>query len=381
MIFRSDPLNTPSSWTLADVLSSFRYWAFVLAVLLAACAMRGVMSSLPLIASQTGASYAQLSVVSIGASAGWLVGGMLAFLVMPRWPRVALGLPVAGMVIANATVLALPQAWSAVPYLALQGVCIGAFAVVPVVFIASLLVSGRMSKTDFIHAFALPVLLVGTLPEFSSFAAAMVAESESPLQVLAAALFGCTFCALILLLLTRPLNVGEEAPRRHAPIPYRLRSPLKIALIGFVPALLALAHVGMGYVVAAQGVTMPESIGLILSIVGGLLALWAVLYVLYWLYRVHGEAASQAPSQRLLTPVAAVAISVLVPLGVFLVLITLGRVLRDRQQDLPGRAAFPLRWMAFWSVIAPPIAMALIQRGINGLHAGGVIPTRGHRPL
>jgi hypothetical protein len=114
----------------------------------------------------------------------------------------------------------------------------------------------------------------------------------------------------------------------------------------------------------ASGELTPVMLALALLLFS--VAVAALVYMAVWVYRIHGELAGAAPSQRLLTPLAAVPVAFLVPLGLSVLLLTLADLLNDRARDIGNRRAISTGWLAVWSVLLPPIAIAMIQSAANG---------------
>ncbi|CDZ64304.1 hypothetical protein [Neorhizobium galegae] len=97
----------------------------------------------------------------------------------------------------------------------------------------------------------------------------------------------------------------------------------------------------------------------------------AFIYLAYWVYRIHGEMAGPEPSQRLLTPLAAMFIAILVPLGLPILVMTLGDLLNDRARSRGEGRLVSIAWLAVWSLILPPVAIALIQSAANSSYGTG----------
>lgn len=370
---RNESLVTaPPAWTLADVLSSFRYWAFVFALVTGAMALRAFFMMLPLVASRMGATYEQISSFSAGNSLGWVVGGMVALLFMPSRPKLVLTLPLAGFALGMVGLLAVPNFWGWVPYLILLGICIGAFSLISLVAVVSVLASGRLSRPDMVLAFALPALLVGTVPEFMAVVVFGSVTEDTSLQVVAAVLLAGATLALVALTAARPFSFDEHAPDRHKPLPYQRRSPVLVALIAFVPLILGVIYALSMLLPIPVPSVMDMGTFVALRVLIGLVALIAAVYVLYWIYRIHGEIAGQAASRHVLSPLAAMFIWLLVPLGFLLVLVTLGRVLGEQAQGHahPAGPGLSYGWLAFWCLLAPPVAMGMVQHAVNRRHSG-----------
>lgn len=354
-----------AGWTAADILSTSRYWGLILGVLLGAMAMRGLYASVPMVLTKTGAGYEAMGFVSSGSLLGWVVGGMLAMLLMPGRSKLALILPVAVFVAVMAGIAAMPVLWTWIPLLFLLGLCSSAFALLSIAAVGSTLLSAGLSRTDFLLVFSLPLLLIGIVPEIAVIASAWTAAAGY-LALLAYGLLACAALALLALGVGKPHMLAGDAPVRHKPLTYHRRSPLFIALIGLAP----LCFVGLyrgTHMAALEGEHVAVLTLLVLQILAIVVSLVAAVYLLYWLYRIHGEAAGQAPSRQLVSPRAALFIAMLVPLGYFLVIIALGRVLRARTLAQPATTPLSGRWLAFWAILVPPVAMAMLQGAVNRL--------------
>jgi hypothetical protein len=101
------------------------------------------------------------------------------------------------------------------------------------------------------------------------------------------------------------------------------------------------------------------------------IGLAALIYFAYWIYRIHGELAGAEPSQRLLTPLAAMFIAVLVPLGLPIIIMTLGDLLNGRADNKGEGRVVSIAWLAVWSLILPPVAIAMIQNAANDSYGIG----------
>ena len=74
-------------WTLADFLSTYRYWALFLSSLLVALAGQGVALVLPVILMEGAASHREIGVFHSAMGVGGLLGGSLNFVMAPRIGR------------------------------------------------------------------------------------------------------------------------------------------------------------------------------------------------------------------------------------------------------------------------------------------------------
>ena len=101
------------------------------------------------------------------------------------------------------------------------------------------------------------------------------------------------------------------------------------------------------------------------------IAVAVFIYFAFWVYRIHGELAGAAQSQRLVTPLAAMLIAVLVPLGLAVLVMTLGDLLNDRARNAGQGPLVSIGWLGIWSFVFPPIAMAMIQNAANDSYVAG----------
>jgi uncharacterized iron-regulated membrane protein len=109
---------------------------------------------------------------------------------------------------------------------------------------------------------------------------------------------------------------------------------------------------------------------LLLALAVLVIAIAALIYLAWWCYRIHGELAGAAPSQRLLTPLAGMLIAVFVLLGLPVLLMTLGDLLNDRGGESGKGRLISIAWLAFWSFLLPPVAIALVQNAANRSYDG-----------
>jgi hypothetical protein len=95
-------------------------------------------------------------------------------------------------------------------------------------------------------------------------------------------------------------------------------------------------------------------------------------YVLYWLYQAHGEAAHLRPSRALLSPRGAAWIAAIPLLGAVMfpfMLTTLADHLNLRAAEL-GLPRVCRPWAVFlWTLLFAPVAVGVLQSGLNGLAA------------
>lgn len=365
------PTAGGTRWTLADFLSTYRYWALFLASLFMAFGGPGLNSVLPLISHTIGASYQSIGVFYVGSECGWVIGAFLAFIVASRRGRAAVVPPLVICGIVAACLLPMPALWGSPVFLGLLGLAIGTVRAVFPLAATIFLVGGRPGKIDF--ACALTLLSVSLLASaISPLGVAQLLDFDPSGRLVVWGFLACLLLALLVLMLARHIAFDDVPRPRHKPLPPRQRSPLLVAL--FVLAMPIAVTVML--LLAVIDANFPE-LGLFdhgrfiavaapaLILLLGVVALCGVIYLAYWTYRVHGELAGAAPSQRLLTPLAAMLIAILVPLGLPILLMTLGDLLNDRVRDKGWGGAISITWLGVWCFLLPPIAVAMIQNAAN----------------
>lgn len=107
-------------------------------------------------------------------------------------------------------------------------------------------------------------------------------------------------------------------------------------------------------------------------VVTALLSCFVPFYILYWLYRIHGEEAHVKPSRNLLSPRAAVWISVIPVINELMIPFLLS-TLADHNNEVSessggGRVQRP--WVAFLcGLLFVPVGVGLVQASLNKLAA------------
>lgn len=64
-------------------------------------------------------------------------------------------------------------------------------------------------------------------------------------------------------------------------------------------------------------------------------------------------------------------IAILVPLGLPVLLMTLGDLLNERARDRGEANAVSIAWLGIWSFILPPVPIAMIQNAANDSYVIG----------
>lgn len=351
-------------WTLADLLSSYRFWALYLATLFATIGVQILNLSLPLISSSLGATYQEIGIFSLGSNVGLILGAFTAFSVAGRRPRASLMIP---LIVAAAVALAflqVPGLWTSPLLLFAMGATIGTVHTLFPLATATFLVGARPSKIDFGCALALL-----SMTSLSTTAASFmpVYQNDRSGETVIFALLACLVLAAIVLAPVRDLDFSKAPRPRHKAFAPRRRSPLLIAIIYILPiiALLRLLFVAA----SGQGESLESPsygpFGSVASLAIFLVAIVMLIYLAYWVYRIHGELAGVAASQRLLTPFSAMCIAILIPLGLPVILMTLADLINDRARENGTKPLISIAVVVILSLVFPPLAIALVQYGAN----------------
>ncbi len=369
-----DDMVSPSrkvEWTLADFLSTYRYWGLFLSSLLLAIAGGELGTILPLISRANGSSAQIIGIFYFGSTFGWIFGAFLAFVVAGRHGRPALIAPMLLCAVIAVGLIPAPALWGSPVFLFVLGLALGSVRAVYPLAIAIFLVAGRPGKIDFGCALALMSTTILT-SAFAPIGASMLYDLDPGGLPLVLAFLACLMLAVILLLPAGQLAYDEPPRPRHRPLVPRRRSPLVVAIILlFSPILLLLMALGL-YLSEASGFHVAYSpVMLLVSILVLCICVAAFIYLAYWVYRIHGELAGAEPSQRLLTPLAAMFIAILVPLGLPILLMTLGDLLNDRARERGEGRLVSIAWLAVWSLVLPPVAIAMIQNAANNSYGIG----------
>jgi len=367
MVFPSRKID----WTLADFLSTYRYWGLFFSSLLLAIAGAGLGTMLPLISQSNGSSAQTIGIFYFASTFGWIIGAFLAFVVASRHGCPALIVPIVLCAVIAVGLIPSPALWGSPVFLFVLGLALGTVRAIYPLAIAIFLVGGRPGKIDFGCALALLSTTILT-SAFAPIGASLLYELDQSGLHLVLGFLACLVLAVILLLPAGQLAFDEPPRPRHKPLAPRRRSPLLVAMILLFPPILILVTVLGVYLSQASGFDVTYSpVMLLVSILVLGICIAAFIYLSYWVYRIHGELAGARPSRRLLTPLAAMFIAILVPLGLPILIMTLGDLLNDRARERGEGRLVSIAWIAVWSLILPPVAIAMIQNAANTSYGMG----------
>lgn len=348
------------AWTFADQVSSYRFWALLVAWLCVALNSQwlrtGVMQNLR---DQLGLS-GVVEVVGLTMPLGIVTGIVAGLLVVRGHTALWLGVAalLAGVVLPAG--LALLEETS-VPMLMLH-LWSGDFLNYCFMLAVTASIAGSRGNSVVFAAVLALVWLLKAAVDTSAIVIFMQLTYHWP-QV-GWPMWGMAAAGLAVLLLVpllppsvRILFAGEP-PVRHRPLAKYVRQPWAAALWGALLWLGSLTAIGLlwhDYVHRYEIVQNPVWVRLAMAV-----ALVGWIGVVRWNYRIHGEIAALAPSPHLLTPRAAALATVLMPLSVVLLPLQLAAVLKQSHQERVS-----VGWLVCWSLLLPAVAMAQIQRAVN----------------
>ncbi len=351
--------NRTPAWTFADQASTYRFWALIMAAVAVLLGTAALRSHLTWLSRSSDAFHWGQSSLFVYCWMGGSLFGVLAGLLLSQ-SKSARGyflIPlVAGAL--GVGVAALGTAYGVgLPYVALFW---GQAAMMTlVVAVPSAIAGGTFSRASFGCAFALLSLLEMASNAYAGFGTLMLVNKYGGQSTAIAGCAAMFLAAALLAPIGRHLFDGAPKPR-HRPLSPVPREGMTVGFMGALPwlALAALAGVVSTSSMRSSSLSMVALVVFAVAVLG-------VVYSTYWFYRIHGEVASLFPSQQLFTPRGALWMYLLVPLGGPLLLLTIGRTLREAEAKAGTSVQCSGARFNFWSVFLPPIAMGLVQEQLN----------------
>jgi len=308
--------DSAGQWHWQDYISTYRYWALVLASFLLAVLQYGVMSSLPVLLMDSGFSASSIGLIFSLGLAGSILGTLFVLYFMRRHLKWAFVL-FAALVLMGTT---------------------GVFFVSENDIVAAIIF--RIIASIGHAAFTLAVLaaLVAGRPDMKSFTVAV--SSVLIWQIFAAPLNG-VFVALI-------MNGGET-----------WHKALIAGVIGLIAILLLVFMKGRMFSVAPETDVKTQTHKSRSPILVFLLATFIPFYLLYWLFRRPAELKSLRPDLRLPSRGGVLATALFAP---FILPIWFHNIRQDLGEELPTRSPGLIGVISF---VFPSIAAAMAQSDTN----------------
>lgn len=316
--------TAPEGWTWADQVSSWRFWGLVLAyALLVPSTDAALLQSFPFwreIAALGNVEYGSMLSTRHVATA---FGLCLAWVAV-RWrPGVSLVLLAALKVLGLALLFFVNVGSFGTRFTGsvLVGLSTGALALA----VPALVAGGRRGAEAFVVSFGIVSVFGIIVGLIASVAVSASVGAMGPWGVAYIAAGTAILGTLVASTVGSALFAGQPPDRGYTLTP-KARGPVATALLCLVP-----------------------------------------FYALYWLYRSHGEVAAVAPSRGLLSPRGALLGTIFVPFLGLVAMASLADALNARCQDL-GRPRLRSPVTVFlWALVFAPVAVALIQSGLNRL--------------
>jgi hypothetical protein len=315
---------TASTWTWADQISTWRFWGLVLAYLLIVSVGGAFLNRtfivlpgiLGLDRSTTGGFMAvQYFSTAFGILAAWLA---------MRWKPVSTLIILACVkVLAVIFICFAGSELVAFVGCVMSGIATGGWALV----VPAIIVGGRGSAESFVVSFGL-ISVIGIMAiTMTEVLMGQYMGDEGRGQALIYTMVPVALGTVALLTAGNKLFIESPPDRGYAFTPVG-RRPFEVALLFLVP-----------------------------------------FYAVYWLYRVHGEVASIAPSRQLLSPRGALWCTLFVPFVGLVALISILDTLNNKRVESGKQILYTPGTIVLWVLLFPPVAGAKIQSALNQLLA------------
>lgn len=318
-----------TSWTWADIVSTYRFWGLVFFYILAVAVVEYLFNSYSLrtVTATRGYTANNMTIYYLVLAVAQIYGFFLAWLgVRTREKWVLIGLVVLQFV---GVFLVLHNdrefSWT-LRFIGagIRGLTMGAFYLL----IPAVIAGGRGSSQTFFLGFAMLTLMNTAFYQAKIYFAQIAQTTVSPLVLIAV----LSVVGIIFLLPAKGSFFRLAPPPRGYALPPEIRDPLTTALKCLIP-------------------------------------IYNIYWLYYWVYRVHGETAWLAPARNLLSPRAAVVGGIFAPMMLFVSEIQLADALNQRAAE-EGRPPVISIWgvgiAAFFLNI---VAIGMIQGALNRVAA------------
>lgn len=325
-------VDAPPRWTWADFMSTYRFWALLVFYMVSSTSFFLYSTFVPLFRASQGLSYSEIGVLFGLRNFSGLLALYLAW-VATRWRPVPMLLSTGVLQLVGVSLLVIPALASSSTMRSVGAILWGLGYYAVLMAIPAFVADGLGGAASFVLAFGATLTFSRLIQILVPLISTQLIESVNIAILLIAPLL----LGILLLLPVKVTLFHGAPPERGRSFPAVRREPVAVALLCLVP-----------------------------------------FYVLYWFYKVHGEASSLAPSRSLLSPRGAVGIA-FVPLMVPIMLTTLIDELNVRGAVLGIRRSHSTWAVFIWSIVLPPVAVALVQSGMNQLMARSETQAAAHK--
>ena len=326
-----EPAQTHRSWTWADQISTYRYWAVAVFGALSALGMRAFGIAAVALSNELGMSRDLVALGNALLTLGLLLGFYVAWIGVAQMPLAVMRAAGAAQLVAM--VLLSPPALRALSQMLSWegGLVIGLGAVhvlwgmavgTVVVIVPAVLAQGSGGAPMLVVGYGLVVVLQQAIPSWLYALDPM----DLPVSVWHWIYTGMVLVGLLLLIWVKPVLFAEPPPVRGEPLAPSPRSP----------------------------------------VITGLLCALVPCYIVYWFYRAHGEVWQIAPSPELMSPRGAAVASLLVwgPLWTVMTASMMRQL--NRKAIEVERSPYRSHVSVFvWTLLLFPVGVALVQDAIN----------------
>jgi hypothetical protein len=323
MFLRASDKSEPV-WTWADQISTYRFWGLALFAMFAGAGL-AVFHMVQMFVLMSDRNLRGLA--PFFEALGGLYGFYLAWATL-RWRSITTLAACVGLQLISMSLIVLASPLPEFLVCFLMGV-IGLTGGRVLGTILAIIADGRGGGEAFLVASGVIAFIawpfVTILPNLSGM---LLARTEVGFVFAIVAI--CLVDAIIVILPVRRALFSEAPPVRGYALDPRQRDPIKTALLWLVP-----------------------------------------VYPLYWLYRAHGETRAFVQSRNILSPRAAVAISLFVPLLLPVLMSSLIEALRQvNSKESKSKLATPGAVFT-WSIFLPPVAVWILQKTLNDCRSRG----------
>jgi MFS family permease len=308
------------SWTWADQISSYRFWGLFLFFVFLLIPNVIISNAFSVFRDELQITSEQIGRVFAIKSYASLYGFWLAWFMIRMKNHYLLYLFSTLTVMGLALIFLVPSIATLYIGFFLIGLSFGAISLA----IPAIISGGRGGSEMFIVSFGIITFINITMWNSGSIFFGLISSSRTSLLVgLASAIIGS-----VLLIPVKPYLFNTDPPKREFSFTPRFRNPSDVALLCLIP-------------------------------------LYNIYFIIYILYRYHGEINSINPTQKILSPRAAAWSFLLIPLISPVILSSLNSSITPRL-TADNTLQYNKTWLIIlWAFLFMPVSLALIQSNMN----------------